>query len=129
MPTSRRLYAAEDTPEDALILQAVLQRAAGCQVRFFSDGLATYRAVRQDPPDLLVLDIILPGLGGLALTRLLKLHDNYRHIPIVVSSSVTDPDLRERVFRAGADAFVPKPYDPEQMQREVARLLEGPRAG
>jgi CheY-like chemotaxis protein len=129
MPNTRRIYVAEDTPEDALILEAVLQRPGGRQLRFFSDGLALYRAVRQDPPDLLVLDLILPSLGGLALARLLKLHDHYRHIPILISSSITDPDLRERVTRAGADAFVPKPCDPQQMEREVARLLEGADGG
>lgn len=119
----RRIFIAEDTPEDALVLEAVLARTEGRQVRFFSDGLELYRTVRRDAPDLLILDIILPGLGGLALTRLLKLHDHTRHIPIVVSSSIIDPDIRERVTRAGADAFVPKPFDPDEMEREVSLLL------
>ena len=55
MLTTQRIYVAEDTPEDALILEAVLQRPGGRQLRFFSDGLALYRAVRQDPRRVRVL--------------------------------------------------------------------------
>ena len=120
-----RIYIAEDTPEDALLLEAVLEHEGTREIRFFDNGLELYRAVRRDPPNLLILDIILPGLGGLAITRLLKLHDHYRHLPILVSSSIIEADIRDQVRNAGADTFLPKPYDPEQMDREVTRLLEG----
>ena len=120
-----RIYIAEDTPEDALLLEAVLEHEGSREIRFFDNGLELYRAVRRDPPNMLILDIILPGLGGLAITRLLKLHDHYRHIPILVSSSIIEADIRDQVLRAGADTFLPKPYDPEQMDQEVTRLLEG----
>lgn len=118
-----RIYLAEDTPEDLLITRAILEGAGPWEFHEFSDGLSLFQRVQEDPPDLLVLDIILPRLTGLAVTRLLKFHERTRHLPVVIVSSITDADIRARVEGVGADAFVPKPLNGPTLADEVTRLL------
>lgn len=118
------IYLAEDTPDDALIVKAVLRSHGSYQVREFGDGLSLLQAVQEEPPDLVMLDIILPLVTGLAVARLLRFHDDTRHIPILMSSSITDADIRQQAQAAGADAFVPKPVDMATMKAELTRLLE-----
>lgn len=120
---SARIYLAEDTPEDLLITRAILEGAGPWELQDFSDGLSLFQRVQADPPDLLVLDIILPRLTGLAVTRLLKFQEATRDLPVVVVSSITDPDIRARAQAAGADAFLPKPLEGPELASEVARLL------
>lgn len=118
-----RIYLGEDTPEDLLITRAILEGAGPWELHEFSDGLSLFQRVQADPPDLLLLDIILPRLTGLAVTRLLKFHDRTRHLPVIVVSSITDGDIRARAQAAGADAFLAKPLQGPELASEVARLL------
>lgn len=119
----KTVYIAEDQPDLGEMLVLILQAEGGIETRLFNNGLDVFREVRRSPPDLLVLDILLPQLNGLAVARLLKFHDDYRHVPILVMSSVIDPDINERVHRAGADAFLPKPFDVHRLLDKVHQLL------
>jgi CheY-like chemotaxis protein len=119
----KRIYLCEDTPEDALIATAILARLGDVEVVHFADGLAVYRAVKKAPPDLIMLDIILPTLSGLAITRLLKFDGRFEQIPILVASSIIDADIEQRARVAGANVFLHKPYDMEILQGEATRLL------
>lgn len=118
------LYVAEDSPAQQELVRAALLDE-DLQLTFYSDGGELYQAVVATPPDMLILDIIMPTLNGVAITWLLKHHDDYRGIPILVMSSIIDADIRERVERAGAEMFLPKPYEPERLVEAVGRLLEG----
>lgn len=120
---SARIYLAEDTPEDLLITRAILEEPGRWELHEFHDGLSLFRQTQMDPPDLLVLDFILPRLTGLAVTRLLKFHERTRHLPVVVVSSITDADIRSRAMEAGADAFLSKPLEGRTLADEVERLL------
>lgn len=120
---STRVYLAEDTPDDALIVRAVLRSHGDYEVTEFKDGLSLFQAVQEEPPDLVLLDIILPLVTGLAVARLLRFHDDTKGIPILMSSSITDSDIREQAREAGADAFVAKPVDMAAMKAELTRIL------
>lgn len=119
----KRIYLAEDTPDDALILRAILASHGDYEVTEFQEGLSLFQTVQENPPDLVMLDIILPLVTGLAVARLIRFHEDTRGIPILISSSITDADIREQALAAGADAFVAKPVDPEAMRAELTRLL------
>ena len=88
-----------------------------------------FLAVINDPPDVMVLDIILPTVSGLALTRLFKFDERYKHIPILVTSSITDADITEQSIKAGAEVFLPKPFQPGQLMEHLDRLLQKEPAG
>lgn len=119
----KRIYVAEDNPLQVELIRAMLGSLDGYQVSFFSDGLEIYQKVQQEKPDLLILDIILPSLSGLAISRLLKFHDDYREIPIMVMSSITDQNIDERVMGVGANIFIAKPFKMEEFLGTVQLLL------
>lgn len=62
-------------------------------------------------PDLILMDIQLPGMDGLTLTRLLKANENFKDIPIIAVTAHTMKGDREKALAAGCDSYVPKPID------------------
>jgi CheY-like chemotaxis protein len=86
-----------------------------------ADELRALLATRR--PDAIVMDLHLPRVDGWTLIREIKADESTRRIPVlVVSAYVRDVD-REDAFRAGADAFIPKPCDPELVITELKRLM------
>ena len=122
----KKVYAADDNPEIANIIRISLSKLPEVEVTLFEDGLQLYRAVQQSIPDLIISDIILPRLEGLALVRLLKFHESYRHIPVLVISSVIDADIEEQVKEVRADDFLRKPFRPGEIRDRTGRLLSIP---
>lgn len=119
----KKIYVAEDNPLQVELIRVMLGTIEDVEADFFSDGLELYQKVQEERPDLLVLDIILPSLSGLAITRLLKFHDDFRDIPILVMSSITDPDIQDRVAAVGANMFIAKPFKMEEFLSYVQLLL------
>jgi len=119
------VYVAEDQPAQAELMKTILQTQQRYQLTFFNNGLDLYRKVQESPPDLLLLDILLPMLNGLAITRLLKFQDDLQHIPILILSSITDPDIQARALKAGADAFIAKPFEVAALVEQVGKLADG----
>jgi len=117
------IYVAEDNSLQVEVMKVTLGEVEGYDTVFLRDGLELYLLVQQKKPDLLILDIILPSLTGLAITRLLKYHDNYRDIPTLVTSSITEENIAERVRKAGGDVFLPKPFTIQDMLLLVEQLL------
>lgn len=117
------LLVIEDDPAMSALLRALCERQ-GMFVETRDnarDILATLDEVR---PSLLLLDIGLPGVNGLVVTRELKSDERYRELPIVLVSGSTDVDTRTAAFVAGADDFQSKPVVAEELLRRIERLLE-----
>jgi CheY-like chemotaxis protein len=92
-----------------------------CAVRFFDDGYSALDAVRRDPPRLVVTDILVPKLDGLALCRLIKRDEALRGVKVVILSAVS---AEERARESGADAFLDKPIERERIT-VLVRTLTG----
>lgn len=122
----KQIYVTEDSPTQALRVAKILKFLRDVEVRFFNDGLTAYQEVLLKPPDLLLLDLILPSLHGLAVARLLKFHEDYRQIPILIFSSITERDLDQVVGSFAANSFLRKPFEAEDLLHEVCRLLNLP---
>jgi DNA-binding response OmpR family regulator len=119
----KRVYIAEDQRELAEMLRVILGKDSRFRLRMFSNGLEAYRATREQKPDLLVLDILLPYLNGLAVSRLLKFHDGFRDLPILIMSSIMDPDIEERVRQVGGDRFLAKPFEVPTLVSVIEKML------
>ena len=120
-----RIYVVEDQPLLAQVVERLLSDQK-YEVRVFHDGLEGYAETCLDPPDLLVVDVLVPSLQGLALTRLLKFNEDYADLPILVVSSITE-GMEEGVRLVKADAFLPKPFEADAFLAEVARLVASSR--
>ena len=80
--------------------------------------------IKQLMPDLIVTDIMMPGLDGLELTQQLKQNKHTMHIPLVILSARRSDEQRVEGLESGADAYVSKPFSPQYLKATVARLLE-----
>jgi DNA-binding response OmpR family regulator len=96
------------------LLRIHLSRA-GMTVQVFEDAATGIRSLLETPPDLLVLDLMLPDLGGLEVLQALKADPASQHIPVIVLTSKTDDDTFTEAKRLGANAFLTKPIRREAL--------------
>ena len=117
--TVRTVLVVDDNRINAKLLRLTLE-AHGCLVRVAHDAPGARAALAAWTPDVLLLDVQLPGEDGLALTRILRAEPATREIPIAIVTAYASAADEERAYAAGADAYVRKPID----TREIVRLVE-----
>ena len=117
-----RILLIEDEPDIAEVLQYNLQKE-GFQVELASRGDAGLEAVRRDSPDLILLDLMLPGLDGLEMTRLLKRDPATAHLPIVMLTARSEEVDRIVGLELGADDYISKPFSPREVVLRVKAVL------
>jgi CheY-like chemotaxis protein len=114
--------------EDSKLLRAMIQRLlgkAGYSVVSAADGEQGLRIVRDQKPDLVLLDMLLPKVGGEEVLRRLKLDKETAGVPVVVLTSLSQKN-QEKLQREGADAFLEKEHlndNPQPLLQTVERLL------
>lgn len=117
-----------DNDEDILTLVAFRLERAGYDVLVARDGTEALATARERRPDLCVLDVMMPGLTGYDVTRHLRADPQTRAIPVILlTARVQEADV-ERGFDAGADAYVRKPFSPQELRDQVAAALRRRRA-
>jgi len=109
----------DDDPSLRELVRAVL----GPGYRFVeaADGAEALGLAREDRPDLIVLDVMLPGLSGIEVLEELRTDEGLKEIPVVVITAWSHAELDAQV--AGADRFVSKPFDPDELSDAVEELL------
>ena len=122
---TRRILLVEDDRSHRWVLRRVLENSFGDEVLVEEascgeDGIA--RARRRPPVDLILLDLNLPDVSGFEVLRRLRTEPKTRGVPVVVLSSSQDNDDVRRAYECGANSFVSKSQNPEQMIRQL-RLL------
>ena len=87
------------------------------------DGDQAIELIDSAQPDLILLDVMMPGTGGIAVLEHLRAHAELGGTPVIVVSAFASPDDRQRALDAGATRFVKKPFDPEALRSLVEELL------
>lgn len=95
----------------------------GATILIAGDGVEGLDLARQRMPDAIILDIMLPRMDGFQVCRLLKFNERYRKIPIVILTARAAPADRELAEASGADAFLAKPFEAEQLIRTLQKAL------
>lgn len=103
-------------------MKGVLSQGGVLDITTHGDGLDLLLSVQESPPDLVISDIVLPTLDGVALAQILKFHDDTRHIPLILVSALGE-EYRQNLADLGVDAFLPKPLSVPHLRDTVARLL------
>jgi CheY-like chemotaxis protein len=111
------LYYIVDDDPDAREAMTQLLESTGARVVAFADELALFCAVARRPPTAILLDVVLHWVDGLRLCEGLKQHPLTRDTRVVVMSGLNRPHVRQRALDAGAEAFLPKPVEPERLLR------------
>lgn len=102
-----------------------LLKQNGLQVSIATDGVEALEEVQKKRPDLMVLDIVMPRMNGYELCRRLKSDPKTRNIAIVMCSSKGEEFDRYWGMKQGADAYIAKPFQPEELVGTVKQLLRG----
>jgi DNA-binding response OmpR family regulator len=87
------------------------------------DGFRALDRARKEKPDLIILDVMLPGLNGYKICRLLKFDEQYKHIPIIMLTAEAQEKDRLVGEEAGADFYMTKPFAADKLIAKVAELL------
>jgi len=112
-----------DDEEDLLELVRFNLARDGYEVLGVVSGEEALKAVRRDPPDLIVLDLMLPGLDGLEVCRRLKADPRTREIPIVMLTAKSEERDVVSGLERGADDYITKPFSPRVLSARVKALL------
>lgn len=107
-----------------LKLAAEVLRWAGYETDLAVDAEAALERIRQAPPDLILMDIALPGTDGLTLTRMLKAGEATKGIRIIALTAFAMKGDEQKAFDAGCDAYITKPIDTRQLARQVGECLD-----
>ena len=112
----------DDDPLNIKLLAAQLT-SKGYRVATACDGHAALKMVAADPPDLILLDIMMPGIDGYEVTERLKGNAETRDIPIILVTALSGDDEKEKGLEAGADEFINKPVNYPELEARVNSLL------
>src|SRR5438034_5419661 len=115
-----RILIVEDEEEVVTLLKTYLQRQGGYEVAAASNGINALIDVGRIKPDLLILDVMIPGVDGIEVCRRIK-DDSANKTAIIVISG--NADSEKKVLQAGADVFMPMPLDLEKLSAEARRGL------
>lgn len=116
-----RILLAEDNVTNQLVAVSYLERF-GCNVDVVSDGIEAVKAARARPFDVILMDVSMPEMDGLAATREIREHDSYnKETPIIALTAYALEDDRRRVLAAGMDDLVSKPVSRSDLAWAIAR--------
>lgn len=114
----------EDHPSIRHLVSVVLERF-DVHLIFANDGLSGLEAIDAHEPDLVLLDLRLPDIDGWEVLEWVRARRSMVELPVVIVTAYGDDGDEHRAFGAGANGYIPKPFDPETLRRAVVDLLGG----
>jgi len=117
-----RILIVDDNAQNLKLARVILV-GAGYEVRTAADAEEALETLATFVPQLILMDIQLPGMDGLELTRRLKQHASWQAIVVVALTAYAMKGDEQRALEAGCDAYVPKPIDTRTLPAFVAKLL------
>ena len=112
----------EDEPNIVMSLEFLMKKA-GYAVRVARDGDAAVRALEDAPPDLMLLDVMMPGRGGFDICQLVRANPDWAHIKIIMLTAKGREVEREKGMALGADDYITKPFSTRELVERVRRYL------
>ena len=117
-----RILVVDDHEDNVELLRARLE-ARGYRVEAASDGMQALERVFADPPDLVLLDVMMPGLSGIDVCRALRARPESADLPVILLTARSQEADVQAGFRAGADDYMTKPFSPRELVSRIDALL------
>jgi two-component system cell cycle response regulator len=112
----------DDEPQNLELLDGVLA-PTGHTIRTAGGGREALQAVEADPPDLILLDLMMPGVGGFEVCEMLRANPRTARIPVIIVTAVSQLGIKERALALGADDYLTKPIQPADVLARVEAML------
>ncbi|MGD8450310.1 MAG: response regulator [Phycisphaerae bacterium] len=118
-----RVLVVDDDPAIVEMLVEVLERDGRFEVQTAVTGFDAGLRTREFKPDVIVLDYMLPDINGNAVCRSIRNDDSLQDVKIIIVSGVVDPEDRDKLLEDGADDFIQKPFNIEQLVSRITELV------
>ena len=114
-----------DDDEDILaITQMCLETVGGFRVTCFKHGINAVKKIESLKPDLILMDMMMPGVDGLSVLSSLKQTPTTAQIPVVFMTARVQANEIEQYYKQGADGVIPKPFDPMTLSQQLIKFWE-----
>ena len=123
MSEQAKILVADDEKINRMVLQDILL-TQGYEIIQAADGVEALERARKDTPDVVLLDLHMPKMNGLEVTKQMKADKQLRHIPLIIVTGLDDMDLRVKALRFGADDFLVKPPHMAELIARVRALVK-----
>ena len=125
----KKILVADDELDSRNLAKMILENN-GYQVSLAANGVEALQMAENELPDLILLDVVMPAKSGWTVCKTLKSQEKTKHIPIVIftvlSVAIEDAKSRRYAEEAGADGYLPKPFDTDELLSEVKKYLTSP---
>jgi DNA-binding response OmpR family regulator len=125
-----KVLVVEDDRSIQMVLELVLTRVSKSEVLLASDGKQGLETIFKQKPDLVLLDLMLPGIDGFEICQQAKANEATRHIPIIFLTAQPQPSAVARAMALGAAGYIVKPFDPikiiDQINEALSRVHSPP---
>jgi len=118
----KKVLLVEDEKNIILGVRTCLE-AVGYEVYVVEDGEAALEYVRTEKPDLILLDLLLPKIDGFEVCAKIKKDEKTKNIPVVVLTAKAAEEDRRKVMELGADAYMTKPFRPQELWDQIKKFL------
>ncbi len=118
-----KILVVDDNRDNRELVVKVL-RSRGYEMVEAVDGEDALQKTRDERPNLILMDISLPKIDGYEVTRRLKIHEEYRNIPVVALTAHVMKGDKERAIEAGCAGYIPKPIDVHELPEQIKHYLE-----
>ena len=119
--TIQKVLVVDDSKTELMALSDILQKQ-GMQVRTAENGEEAMKRLAEDKPDLILMDVVMPGQNGFQLTRAITRDPQYADVPIIMCTSKSQETDKVWGLRQGARAYITKPVDPAELQAKIDAL-------
>lgn len=120
---AKKILLVDDSSTTRVMYRVLISRNTGYEVESARDGDEGLRRAVTSPPDLILMDIMMPGLSGLHVCRALKEDDRTKNIPIILLTSKTGPASVQSGFEFGCDEYLTKPIDEAILLKVLEKYL------
>jgi len=121
MSSSKLILTVDDSATIRDLLLSELS-GLGYRVTQAEDGINGLEMLALEPPDLIITDITMPRMDGIGFIQSVRGDERYKSTPILVLTTESDPDIKDRAKRAGATGWIVKPFDPRKLAEAIRKV-------
>lgn len=119
----QKILITEDSPTMRSLIVSTIQAMGDYDIIEAANGFEALRELPRNQVDLVITDINMPDINGLELVSFIKTNDQYKQTPLFIISTESSERDRDKGMKLGADAYLVKPFSPQELQKLIKRFL------